>query len=51
MDFNSHSSDDSAKNSATIFEHMNTFINCMYDNNMFIKDGIIYDTTYGCGKK
>ena len=50
MDFHSHFSDDSAHNAATTFEHMNIFIHCMYDNNLFRKDGIIYDTTDGCSK-
>ena len=30
---------------------MKKFIHCMYENNLFIKDGIIYDTTYGCSKQ
>ena len=51
MDFHSHYSDDSIQNADTIFEHMKNFIQCMYDNNLFIKDGIIYDTTDGCSKK
>ena len=29
---------------------MEFFINWMYENNLFIKYGIIYDTTYGCIK-
>ena len=44
-------SDDSAQNAATIFEHTKNFIHSMYANNLFIKDGIIYNTTYGCSKQ
>ena len=51
MDFHSHFSDDSANNAAKIFEHTIKFIQWMYENNLFIKDGIIYDTTYGCSKQ
>ena len=51
MDFHSHFLDDSANNTAKIFEHTIKFIQWMYENNLFIKDGIIYDTTYGCSKQ
>ena len=27
---------------------MKNFIQWIYENNLFIKDGIIYDTTYAC---
>ena len=30
---------------------MKKFIHCMYENNLFIKDGIIYDTKDGCIKQ
>ena len=43
--------DDSVQNAAAKCEHMKNFIHWMYDNNLFVKDGIIYDTTGGCSKK
>ena len=30
---------------------MENFIHWIYENNLFINDGIIYDTTYGCSKQ
>ena len=51
MDFHSHFSDDSAQNAATTFEHMKRFIHWMHKNNLFIKDGIIYDTSDVCIKQ
>ena len=51
MDFHSHFSYDSDHNYATTFEHVEKFIYCMYENNMCIKDGIIYDTRDVCSKK
>ena len=51
MHFHSHFSDDSVHNYATTFEHMNNSIHWMYEENLFIMDGIIYDTTYGCSKQ
>ena len=51
MDFQSHFSDGYAHNGATTFEHMEAFINWMYENNLFIKYGIIYDTANGCSKQ
>ena len=51
MGFQSHFSDESAQNADTTFEHMNKFIHWMYDNNLFIKYGIIYYTTCGCIKQ
>ena len=51
MDFQSHFSYDSDHNVATKFANMKGFIHWMYDNNLFIKYVIIYDTTYGCRKK
>ena len=45
MVFHSYFSDDSAQNAATRFYHMKNFIHWMHDNNLFIKYGIIYDTT------
>ena len=48
MDFHSHFSYDSDQNPAPTFEHMKIFIHWMYENNLFVKDGIIYDTTDGC---
>ena len=51
MDFHSGCSDDSAHNAATTFEHIKKFIHCMYDDNLFIKDVIIYDNTYQCIKQ
>ena len=50
MDFHSQFSDDSAQNAATTCEHMKKFIHCVYENNLFIKDGLIYNTTYVCSK-
>ena len=48
MHFHSHFSDDSAQNAVTTFQNMKNFIHCMYKNNLFIKDNVIYDTIYGC---
>ena len=47
-EFQSHFSDGFAQNAATTFEHTKKFIHWMYDNKLFIKGGIIYDTTDGC---
>ena len=33
------------------FKHIQNFIHWMYDNNLFIKYGILYDTTVGCSKQ
>ena len=49
--FKSHVSDDSAKNAGTAFEHIKVFINWIYENNLFIKNGIIYDIKYVCSKQ
>ena len=51
IDFHPHYSDDSAHNSDTSFDHIKKFLHWMYDNKLFIKDGIIYDTTDGCSKQ
>ena len=51
MDFHSHFSDDSAQNSAIKLEDMKFFIYCVCQNNFFIKDGIIYETTDRCFKQ
>ena len=51
MDFNSHFLDDSTNNAATSFEIMIKLIHWMYENNLFINDGISYDTTVGCSKQ
>ena len=51
MDFHSHFPYDSSQNAATTFEHMKKFIHCMYEEILSIKDGIIYDNTYGCSKQ
>ena len=51
MNFHSHFSDDSAQNLANTFEHMKCFIYWMYENNLFTKDGIIYDTKDGRSKQ
>ena len=51
MYFHSHFSDDSAHNAATTFENMKKFIHWMNENNLFIKDVIIYDTTGGFRKQ
>ena len=51
MDLHLHFSDDSAQNAATTFQHIKKFIHWMYENNLFINNGIIYDTTYGCSKQ
>ena len=51
MDFHSHLSDDSAHNAATTFEHMKTFIHWIYENKLFIKDGIIHDAEDGRSKQ
>ena len=44
MGFHSKVSDDSAQNAVTTFEHITICIHWMYENNLFIKEGIIYDT-------
>ena len=52
MDFHSHFPDESTDNAATTFGNMEYFIHWMYDNNLFIKDIILYNTAYGqmqCG--
>ena len=46
MYFHSHFSIDSDQNAATAFEQMKNFIHWMYEENLLIKDGVIYDTTY-----
>ena len=46
LDFRLHLSDDYAQNAATKSEHMKKLIHWIYENNLFIKDCIIYDTTY-----
>ena len=52
MYFQSHFSDDSSDhNPDTTFEHMNNFIHWMYNNILFVKDGIIYNTTDVCSKQ
>ena len=45
IDFHSKFQMTSAKNAATTFENMKKFIHWMNENNLFMKDGIIYDTT------
>ena len=49
--FHSHFSYYSAQNTATIFEYMKKLIHWMFEDNLFINYGIIYDTTYGCSKQ
>ena len=51
MYFQSNVYDDSIQNSASTFEYMKKFIHCMYKNNLFINDGLIYDTNDGCRKQ
>ena len=51
MDFHSYFSDKSAQNAATTFEYTKKFIHWMYENNLFINDGIIHDTTDICNKQ
>ena len=51
MYFHLHFSDDSDQNEANTFEHMKNFIHWMYENNLLINYGIIYDTTDGCSKQ
>ena len=51
MDFHSHFSDESAQNKKTSFEHMEKLIHWIYDNNLFIKYGIIYDDAYRYSKQ
>ena len=51
MDLHSQFSDDSSQSVATTFEHMKKFIHWMYENNLFINDGIISGTTDGCSKQ
>ena len=51
MYFHSNVLDDSAQNAANKFEHMKKFINWMYENNLFIKYGMINYTTDGCIKQ
>ena len=48
--FHSHFSDEYSQNKAYTFEHMKYCIHWMYKNNLFIKEGIIYDTIGGCIK-
>ena len=51
MYFHPHFSYDSYQNDANKFEHMNNLIQWMYEVNVFIQYGIIYDTTGGCSKQ
>ena len=51
MDFNSTFSDESDHNAATTCEHMIFFIHWMYEDKLFITDGIMYDNTDGCSKQ
>ena len=51
MDFHSHFSDDSAQNATTTCEHMINCIYCMYELNLFTKDGIVYDNADICSKQ
>ena len=51
MDFNPYFSDESTQNAATTYENIKKFVNWMYENNLFTKDGIIYYTTYRCSKQ
>ena len=51
MGFHSQFSDESYHNAATKFENIKKFIHWIYENNLFIKYGIIYYTTYGCIKQ
>ena len=51
MKFHSYFSDDSAHNASTICKYMKKFINWMYNENLVINDGIIYNTTDGCSKQ
>ena len=51
MDFHSNVSDVSAQSAATTFERIKKFIHWMYENSLFIKDGIIYDNTNGFSKQ
>ena len=44
MYFRPYFLDCSDHNSPTTFDHMETFIHCMYDSNLIIKYSIIYDT-------
>ena len=44
VDFYSYFSDNSAPNVANTFKHMKKFIYLMYDNNLYITYGIIYDS-------
>ena len=51
MDFHTQFLYDSSHNPATPFEHMNFFIHWMYEDKLFITDGIMYDNTDGCSKQ
>ena len=51
MEFFSYLSDDSSHNTATTFEHIKIFIHWIYNDNLFIKDIIIYDSIDVCGNK
>ena len=42
MYFHSHFSDEYDQNIDTAFKHMKIFIHWMHENNLFIKDSIIY---------
>ena len=43
--------DDYSQNAATTFEYIKNFIHWMQENKLFIKNGIIYDTTDVCSTK
>ena len=51
MVFRSHFSDEYDNNASTTCEHMKTFIHWMYEDNLFIKDCIVYVNIYGCSKE
>ena len=51
MDLQSHFSCYSAYNYATTFGKIKKIIHWIYENNLFIKYGIIYDTTDGYRKQ
>ena len=51
MDSCSHFIDHYAHNAATKFENTKKCIHWMYDNKLFIKYSIIYDTIYGYSKQ
>ena len=51
MDFHSRFSNKSDHNADTTCEHIKSFIRWIYEDNLFIKGCIVYDTTHECIKQ